>query len=395
MSNDPFCYPNPSGKPDGERVLRNRFGITSGKELREEEYRATAFRIAEIREGDGPKGKFDADHLKAIHRHIFQDVYEWAGHTRADTPIVDGQRMPPIGSLSKAGTSFLPGQKIDMGLADTFKDLRDLKKLDGISADEFAKMAGKVLGDLNYVHPFREGNGRTQETFIAELGRELGHDVQFDVVSKARMIEGSKEAIRDADSNALSHAVLDAVDPNRQGAIRAAFGMLREYGEDPMEHDVRTALPGDRVAGNLVGHDELTIKIAAENFIVVADRRDFSQKIEDEMAVDFVATSDFSGHAKARTYLDGSRTGLINDPELRKAVALENYVTEKTAQQYPNDKDAVDQAVTVAREKIAGMIANGIEIPSPTLQRNREIDRSSADPAPNDNDRSSDHGRER
>ena len=171
--------------------------------------------------------------------------------------------------------------------------------------------------------------------------------------------------------------------------------MLREYGEDPMEHDVRTALPGDRVAGHLVGHDELTIKIAAENFIVVADRRDFSHKLEDEMEVDFVATSDFSGHAKARAYLEGSRTELMNDPELRKAVSLENYVAEKTAKQYPNDKDAIDQAVTVAREKIAGMIANGIEIPSPTLQRNREIDRPSADSAPPDSDRSSDHRRER
>ncbi|MUZ75820.1 hypothetical protein GOZ90_24445 [Agrobacterium vitis] len=174
MSDDPFCYPNPSGNPDEARVLRNRFEITSGKELREEEYRATAFRIAEIRKGDGPKGKFDADHLKAIHRHIFQDVYEWAGYTRAETPIVDGQRMPPIGSLSKAGTSFLPGQKIDMGLADAFKDIRDLKALKGISSDKFSKLAGKILGDLNYVHPFRPLNIKGARIYGSGFSRGRG-----------------------------------------------------------------------------------------------------------------------------------------------------------------------------------------------------------------------------
>ncbi|MBB3948421.1 cell filamentation protein [Rhizobium skierniewicense] len=395
MSNDPYCYPNPTGNPDGERVLKNRFGITSNKELREEEYNATGARMIQIEIGDGPKGKFDADHLKALHRHIFQDVYEWAGYTRAETPIVDGERMPQIGSISKGGTNFLPGQNIDMGLADAFKDLSDLRTLKGISADEFSKLAGKVLGDLNYVHPFREGNGRTQETFIVQLGRELGHEVQLDVVSKARMIEGSKEAIRDADSKALSHAILDSVDPNRQGAIRSTFAMLREYGEDPMEHDVRTALPGERVTGNLIDHDELTIKVAAENYIVVVDRRDFPQKIEDEMEVDFVATHDFSGHDKARTYLDGSRESLLSEPELRKAVILETYVTDKTTRQFPNDKDAVDQAVKVAREKIAGMIANGIDIPSPTIQRDQDVDRSDINHSPPEDDRPKDYGRER
>lgn len=61
-----------SDDPDRRDVLRNKLGIRSHKELRVDEYRATAFRMAEIAEGDGPKGAFDAQHLKAIHGHIFQ-----------------------------------------------------------------------------------------------------------------------------------------------------------------------------------------------------------------------------------------------------------------------------------------------------------------------------------
>lgn len=386
MSNDPYCYPNPSGDPDKERVLRNKFGITSSSELRQEEYRATAIRIQEIRMGDGPKGDFDADHLKALHGYIFQDVYEWAGHTRNETPTVDGERMPPIGSMRKGETSFLPGQNIDMGLHEAFKEFRDPQQLKDLSAEQFAEMAGKALGDLNYVHPFREGNGRTQETFIAELGRSLGYEVRFDVVSKARMIATSVESTRDADSRGLSHAVLDAVDPNRQGAMRAAFAMLKEYGEDPMEHDVRTAMPGDRVTGPIVSHDELTIKVAGDDFIIVADRRDFPAEIVDEMEVDFVATSNFAGHAKAREYLGADRDNLPNDPQLRNAVMMEAYITDKTASKYPGDEKAIEQAVTVARERIAGMVANGIEIPSPQMQQERQLSEA---------DKIEDRGRER
>ncbi|TJV69421.1 MAG: cell filamentation protein Fic, partial [Mesorhizobium sp.] len=71
---------------------------------------------SEIAEGRGPSGNFDKEHLKAIHGYIFQDVYEWAGHTRNESPIVGGARVEPIGNLSKGSTSFLHGSRIDFGL---------------------------------------------------------------------------------------------------------------------------------------------------------------------------------------------------------------------------------------------------------------------------------------
>nr|WP_234834382.1 hypothetical protein [Sinorhizobium meliloti] len=84
-----YTYPNTSDDPDRTNVLKNRWGIETHSELRVREYRATAVRMAEIAEGDGPKGNFDKAHLKAIHGYIFQDVYERAGHTRNETPIVE------------------------------------------------------------------------------------------------------------------------------------------------------------------------------------------------------------------------------------------------------------------------------------------------------------------
>lgn len=147
--------------------------------------------MAEIAEGDGPKGAFDAQHLKAIHGRIFQDIYEWAGRTRDESPAVDGQKVEPIGNLSKGGTSFLHGSRIEMGLDEAFRPIRKREILRGSSAEQFAEIAGKVLAELNYVHPFREGNGRAQEALLASIGREYGHEVDFTVITKARMIEAS------------------------------------------------------------------------------------------------------------------------------------------------------------------------------------------------------------
>lgn len=103
-----YTYPNTSDDPDRTNVLKNRWGIESHSELRVKVYRATAVRLEEIAGGDGPRGNFDKAHLKAIHGYIFQDVYEWAGHTRNESPIVDEQRVEPIGGLSKAARPSCP-----------------------------------------------------------------------------------------------------------------------------------------------------------------------------------------------------------------------------------------------------------------------------------------------
>jgi cell filamentation protein len=234
-----YTYPNLSDDPDRIDVLRNKKAITSQAELRTVEYAATDIRQMEIRAGNGPAGKFDKAHLKALHRHIFQDVYEWAGHTRNESPMVDGRRVEPIGMLSKGGMPFLPGSRIDMGLDEAFRPISDLRVLKGSSARTFAGLAGKVLAELNYVHPFREGNGRAQEAFIFELGRKFGHEADFTVITRARMIEASIETANNPASEAMQTIVLDAVDPLRREALRRKIDDMLASGKVPWDQPVK------------------------------------------------------------------------------------------------------------------------------------------------------------
>ena len=91
---DPYTYPDSA-------VLRNKLGFVDAAQLDRMELRLVTQRAT-----DGiPIGRFDLDHLRAIHRHLFQDVYEWAGETRTV-------------EIAKGGRQFQFRQYIETGMQD-------------------------------------------------------------------------------------------------------------------------------------------------------------------------------------------------------------------------------------------------------------------------------------
>jgi cell filamentation protein len=142
--------------------------------------------------GGFPAGTFDAAHLKAIHRDLFQDVYEWAGHTRNEKVRLSDGTIASEPFLRKVdGRPFLVGARIKEALAAIAARLRAANYLRGFARQEFAERAADVMADINAVHAFREGNGRTQRAFIRQLAMEAGHELDFSVVSRERMVQAS------------------------------------------------------------------------------------------------------------------------------------------------------------------------------------------------------------
>jgi cell filamentation protein len=168
MSEDPYVYP-------GTEVLKNKLGLTDFEELDrwEREYVVKRFR-------DGaPTGKFDLKHLRAIHHHLFQDIYEWAGQLREV-------------EISKGGSQFMFRKFIDTGMADVQRRLTEWKFLRGLSEDAFAEKAGEIIGDINHIHPFREGNGRTQMTYLMQLTQQAGHQIDVRKIQREAWYEASR-----------------------------------------------------------------------------------------------------------------------------------------------------------------------------------------------------------
>jgi cell filamentation protein len=138
--------------------------------------------IVRSREGI-PDGDFDLDHLRHIHRHLFQDVYDWAGELRTL-------------EISKGGEPFQLRGFIETGMADVHRRLVAGRYLHGQVREEFAASAAEIIGDINFIHPFREGNGRTQLNYLKKLAMRAGHPIRLARLRSQEWIEASQASRR-------------------------------------------------------------------------------------------------------------------------------------------------------------------------------------------------------
>lgn len=152
---DPYCYP-------GTTILKNIPGLRDQTALEMFEAAMTAQRSDEPL----PAGKLTVSHYRAIHHHLFQDVYPWAGKFR-------------LVRLAKSGSAFCYPEYIAREMKELFAGLRSDGYLHGLSAKDFASKAAAFLSTLNAIHPFREGNGRAQLSFLVLLANSASHPLDL------------------------------------------------------------------------------------------------------------------------------------------------------------------------------------------------------------------------
>ncbi len=172
-----YCYPD-SG------VLINKLGIKNHDELVTAEREITSLKIA-MAKAEPIKGNFDFEHLKRIHKFVFEDIYTWAGEARHV-------------NISK-GNQFCLSQHIETYAADIFAKFKADNYLIGYDGNIAHRLA-YYLSEINVLHPFREGNGRAQRLFIEYLADHAGYKVDFSDVTADEMIIASAESFaRDYD----------------------------------------------------------------------------------------------------------------------------------------------------------------------------------------------------
>jgi fido (protein-threonine AMPylation protein) len=157
---------------DDNGVLRNTLGITGAGQLREVEYQLTRIRALELQVEPIP-GKFDLEHLKAIHKHLFQDVYAWAGQERE----INVSKK----SLTEPGwkTVFADKDAIAQQAGRAVEVTRSYGGLQDMESEAFAGAITEVYAQWNAAHPFPEGNGRALNTMLTQLAKETGHSIDF------------------------------------------------------------------------------------------------------------------------------------------------------------------------------------------------------------------------
>lgn len=139
----------------GTDVLINKFNITNKEELKQVEKLITRKSLAKLYLKP-EKGNFDIEHLKNIHRRIFKDVYPFAGKIRKCT-------------LQKDDHVFCNPELIQPLLVETLSNMNKEFDEDIYSTSDFAFKLAKYYYEIIYIHPFREGNGRTIRMFIRDF----------------------------------------------------------------------------------------------------------------------------------------------------------------------------------------------------------------------------------
>lgn len=168
-----YCY-------EDSFILKNKLGIKNQEELEEAERNITALRILQLKTGE-LRGEPNFKYLCKIHKHIFGDIYPWAGKIRT----VD---------ISK-GNMFCNSQFILENAEEIFANLKKENYLqDYHDIKKMSERLSYYLSEINALHPFREGNGRAQREFIIVLARRAGFYVDFSKVSQKEMIKASEEA---------------------------------------------------------------------------------------------------------------------------------------------------------------------------------------------------------
>ena len=170
----------------GTTCLINKLDIRDEKQLDIVESQITVAKIS-ILQHNPIEGNFDFEHYKAIHKFIFEDLYDWAG-------------IPRTVDISKKGTFFVAAKNIDEIATSCFERLKTQNYFKNLELDDFVEKITDFYCVTNNLHPFREGNGRTQRVFLSQLALNAGYEMDFSNMDTDELMVATIQAANGVDT---------------------------------------------------------------------------------------------------------------------------------------------------------------------------------------------------
>lgn len=165
--NSIYCYKDSD-------VLVNKFDIHDNKKLEEIERKIVLAKLYELRQNH-QIGNFDITHFVGIHKFLFEDIYPFAGLFRNE-------------NIAKGNFSFAEWEYIEEQLKKLLDKLKEENYLQELDRNTFIKRLSYYMAELNVLHPFREGNGRTIREFIRQLAYKNGYVLNLKNINPKDML---------------------------------------------------------------------------------------------------------------------------------------------------------------------------------------------------------------
>jgi cell filamentation protein len=182
-------------------LLRNLQDISDPDVLLFVESGAVTKRLLELYEN--PIKIKGIDSLFEIHRHLFQDIYVWAGKKR-------------IVEISKDGKQFFPTSHFDNAFRYINQLIAEFKKIPKNNKRKLAEKLAEILDNVNYLHPFREGNGRTQREFLRHLALEKDLTLNLNPPDSKSVYERYMKGTIESDVETLTELIFELIDSKNE-----------------------------------------------------------------------------------------------------------------------------------------------------------------------------------
>ncbi len=174
--NSKYCY-------EHTNTLINKLDIRDSKVLQKYEAKITAAKLLALMQ-KGIIGNFDVKHINAIHQYLFEDIYPFAGKFRTE-------------NIAKGVFRFAEWEYIEPELERLLNELKQENYLGNLPKEKLAERLAYYLSELNVLHPYREGNGRTTREFIRELALKNGYVLDLRKVSPKDFLNACIKSIVD------------------------------------------------------------------------------------------------------------------------------------------------------------------------------------------------------
>lgn len=171
-----YCY-------EGTNTLVNKLNIKDSEELESYETSVVSLKLMALNK-KGITGNFDVAHFVSIHKFLFKDIYNFAGLFRTE-------------NIAKDYFQFAEWEYIESELERLLSELKSENYLVGLSKEQFASRLAYYWAELNVLHPFREGNGRTTREFLRQLSLKNGYILNLYKVNSQELLNASIKSIAD------------------------------------------------------------------------------------------------------------------------------------------------------------------------------------------------------